>query len=206
MDSKKKIIKSAIEEFSQHYYDQASVNRIIKDSGTSKGTFYHYFDSKKALYLEIIDDAMMKKLDFINSNMKNMSERIQQNTLFENLHLLTKLGFEFAMQYPELSQMGFKMLEEPNRNIYDEIASKSTSQTESFFRPLVEQSWNNGELNKSLTKDFILKTVTFLINNYPKMNLESDNISEEQIVRTLDQLYEFIKNGMASNDYSEKFE
>ena len=45
------IINSAIEEFGKYDYDRASVNAIIENSRTSKGTFYHYFANKEELYL-----------------------------------------------------------------------------------------------------------------------------------------------------------
>ena len=65
MSKRDNIITAAIKEFGEFSYDAASINRIIKASGTSKGTFYHYFEDKKTLYFSIIEYTMqMKKAHF----------------------------------------------------------------------------------------------------------------------------------------------
>lgn len=46
-----RILNAAIYEFAQKGYDQASTNGIVKSAGISKGLLFHYFKSKKDLYL-----------------------------------------------------------------------------------------------------------------------------------------------------------
>ncbi len=45
------IINAALKEFSSKGYDLASTNEIVKAAGISKGALFHYFVSKKALFL-----------------------------------------------------------------------------------------------------------------------------------------------------------
>lgn len=45
------IINAALEEFAIKGYDLASTNEIIKAAGISKGALFHYFSSKKDLFL-----------------------------------------------------------------------------------------------------------------------------------------------------------
>lgn len=47
------ILSAALEEFAAHGFHNASLNRIIEASGTSKGSFYYYFDSKEDLYAHV---------------------------------------------------------------------------------------------------------------------------------------------------------
>lgn len=47
--TKKKIVTAAWKLFYRQGYDDTTVDEIIRESGTSKGTFYHYFDGKDAL-------------------------------------------------------------------------------------------------------------------------------------------------------------
>ena len=48
-NTKGKIISAAWELFYEQGYDDTTVEEIIERSGTSKGSFYHYFDGKDAL-------------------------------------------------------------------------------------------------------------------------------------------------------------
>lgn len=47
--TKKKIVTAAWKLFYRQGYDDTTVDEIIREAGTSKGTFYHYFDGKDAL-------------------------------------------------------------------------------------------------------------------------------------------------------------
>lgn len=48
-NTKGKIISAAWELFYEQVYDDTTVEEIIEKSGTSKGSFYHYFEGKDAL-------------------------------------------------------------------------------------------------------------------------------------------------------------
>lgn len=48
-DTKAKIVMSAWDLFYAQGYDDTTVDDIVEKSGTSKGSFYHYFESKDAL-------------------------------------------------------------------------------------------------------------------------------------------------------------
>lgn len=65
------IIRTATSLFSEHGYDETSVNMIIEEVGIAKGTFYHYFASKDAL-LEVIVELMVEK---VGGGMRDIAER-----------------------------------------------------------------------------------------------------------------------------------
>ena len=48
-NTKGKIVSAAWELFYEKGYDDTTVDEIVAKSGTSKGSFYHYFDSKDSL-------------------------------------------------------------------------------------------------------------------------------------------------------------
>ena len=72
-NTKGKIINAAWDLFYEQGYDNTTVEEIIDASGTSKGSFYHYFEGKDALLgsLSYIFDEEYEKLQ--NSFPKNMT-------------------------------------------------------------------------------------------------------------------------------------
>lgn len=52
------ILESALEVFSAQGYHQASVSDLVTAAGVARGTFYLYFDSKQAIFHELLDDLL----------------------------------------------------------------------------------------------------------------------------------------------------
>lgn len=50
------IMASALIVFSKSGYDGATVDEICRESGISKGAFYHHFPSKQSVFLTLLDD------------------------------------------------------------------------------------------------------------------------------------------------------
>jgi len=54
--TEEKILVSAIDLMSKNGYHRTTVADIVKAAGVAQGTFYLYFDSKKALFLKLMED------------------------------------------------------------------------------------------------------------------------------------------------------
>lgn len=55
-EKRKKILESAKKEFEQNTFFEASINKIIKEAGISRGSFYMYFENKEDLFLYMMDE------------------------------------------------------------------------------------------------------------------------------------------------------
>ena len=89
-NTKGRIVSAAWKLFYKQGYEATTIDEIVEESETSKGSFYHYFDSKDALlsslsilfdekYLELVDDTNNKastfeKLLFLNRELFKMIE------------------------------------------------------------------------------------------------------------------------------------
>ena len=72
-EKKSKLLEASFKEFSLNNFNDVSINKIIKEAGISRGSFYMYFVDKKDLYFylleqysEILIDNM--KEDLIRNN------------------------------------------------------------------------------------------------------------------------------------------
>lgn len=58
--SRKRILDTAAELFASKGYDTVGVAEICMVSNASKGAFYHHFESKESLFMELLDQWLVK--------------------------------------------------------------------------------------------------------------------------------------------------
>ena len=63
-NTKGKIVSAAWKLFYEQGYDETTVEEIVEESGTSRGSFYHYFEGKDALLssLSVLFDDKYEEL------------------------------------------------------------------------------------------------------------------------------------------------
>jgi len=135
-----KIVSAAWKLFYQQGYDDTTIEEIVEESGTSRGSFYHYFEGKDALlsslsylfddkYAELektMDPALspVEKLKYLNQELFLMIE----NTV--SVELLSRL---FATQ---LTTSGERHLLNTNRTYYKLLRQITMEgQQQGIFKP-----------------------------------------------------------------------
>ena len=86
-------INSALKEFSKGY-TAANTDDIVKEAGISKGLLFHYFGSKRGLFLFLIKytlDIFFTEYDKVIS---------ESHDLLENIRIGSKLKMELSFRYP----------------------------------------------------------------------------------------------------------
>ena len=100
-NTRSKIVSAAWRLFYEQGYEDTTVEEIIFESGTSKGSFYHYFDGKDALLTTlstVFDDKYEELLPNLTDDMTGMQKLLSLNAelfaLIENtvpIEILTRL-------------------------------------------------------------------------------------------------------------------
>lgn len=95
------IINAAYEEFAKYGESKASLNKILKSAGLSKGVFYHYFTDKDELFNYLMYYT-------IELSMKDFDRRIDWNSsdIIKRICDVSKLKFEVMKQHPYLIEFG----------------------------------------------------------------------------------------------------
>lgn len=78
VQTRQKIIDSALHEFGEKHYSDASLNTICSAGGISKGIIYHYFKDKDELYLicikecfDLLTNYLYKTVEVKNVSLEN---------------------------------------------------------------------------------------------------------------------------------------
>lgn len=148
-NTKTKIVSAAWELFYRQGYDDTTVDDIVELSGTSKGSFYHYFESKDALLSSLsylFDDKYEELRENISDDMNSFDILLYLNRelfdLIENRIDQTLLAKLYSTQ---LIKKGEKSLLDNDRLYYK------------LLKQIVIRGQEKGELTESLTSNDIVR-------------------------------------------------
>ncbi len=153
-NTKGKIIVAAWKLFYEQGYDNTTVEEIIEESGTSKGSFYHYFGGKDALLSSLsylFDEKYEELMQNISPVMNSFDKLIFLNSelfgMIENGIAIDLLARLFSTQ---LITKGEKHLLDRNRTYYKVI------------REIVHDGQQKGELSSEFSVNEIVKAYAML--------------------------------------------
>ena len=120
--TKSRIVSTAWQLFYRYGYDNTTIDDIVEASNTSKGSFYHYFESKDALMGSLsylFDEKYEELMETLDPNLDPLQKLIQMNQelflMIENTVSVSLLSQLFSTQ---LITKGEKHLLEPDRTYY----------------------------------------------------------------------------------------
>ena len=142
-NTREKIIDAAWKLFYRQGYDDTTVEEIIEESGTSRGSFYHYFPGKDDL-LSTLADVFDRKYEALMQTMDPEMDRFDQlmylnRELFAMMENSTPLDLVARLYSSQLVTRGDKSLMDHNRIYYR------------LLRQIVLQGQERGELRSDVT-------------------------------------------------------
>ena len=151
--SREKILQSAVQLFLGEGYEATSVNDICKHAGVSKGSFYHYFETKQVLFLSL---------------MENWSSRVMQSVLGEPItedsnakDVLIQMPYQFNMAFAAVPR-GFPMLVDFWRQAMADPAIWKTAVEPyryfmGFFMRIIETGQQDGSIRKDIDSEILAR-------------------------------------------------
>ena len=147
-NTKGKIVSAAWKLFYEQGYDNTTVEDIINESETSKGSFYHYFEGKDALLgsLSMVFDEKYEELkQEMPESMSAVEKLLYMNhalfTMIDNTISVELLARLFSTQ---LTTRGEKHLLNRNRTYFK------------LLQQVVRQGLDRGELRGDMTANQII--------------------------------------------------
>lgn len=141
--TKKKIVSAAWKLFYEQGYDNTTVDDIVEESETSKGSFYHYFEGKDALLSSLsflFDEKYEELMPTIDPKMHSIDKLLYLNrelfSMIENTVSLELLARLFSTQ---LITKGERYLLDLDRTYYR------------VLRQIIQEGLSKGEIRSDTT-------------------------------------------------------
>jgi len=144
-----KIITAAWDLFYEQGYDDTTIEEIIEKSGTSKGSFYHYFEGKDGLLgslAYIFDEEYAKLQQTLPEDMAAFDKLMYlNNSLFAMIEERIDIELLTRLYSTQLITKGEKHLLD-NKRLYYKL-----------LRQIVAEGQKKGELTGDMTANEIVK-------------------------------------------------
>lgn len=152
-NTKGKIIVAAWKLFYEQGYDDTTIEEIIEESGTSKGSFYHYFAGKDALLSSLsymFDEKYQELKETLPENMNSFDKLMYLNReLFLMIENSISLDLLAKLYSSQLTTKGEKHLLDHGRIYYK------------LLRNIFAEGQEKGEITKELSVNELVKVYAF---------------------------------------------
>lgn len=144
-----KIVNAAWKLFYEQGYENTSVEEIVFESGTSRGSFYHYFESKDALLnsLSILFDSKYKELEEAFTDDMSCFEKLMflNREMFIMMENSTPIDIISRLYSSQLTTGGYKSLLDHNRTYYK------------LLRQIISDGQSRGEFRNDVSVNEMVK-------------------------------------------------
>lgn len=148
-NTKGKIIVAAWKLFYEQGYEETTIEEIIEESGTSKGSFYHYFTGKDALLSSLsymFDEKYEELMEKMNPDMNSFDKLMYLNReLFLVIENSISMELLAKLYSSQLTTKGERHLLDNNRTYYK------------ILRSIIYDGQKKGEITDKLSVNELVK-------------------------------------------------
>lgn len=129
-----KLRKEGEKLFVQHGLRKVTVDELSQAAGIAKGTFYHFYESKEHLFMDINVKIQFKLWERMNTV-------LEENKALPPKELTRKIFMtmaEFTAEYPLIRMMNQDTIEQLIRKLPEDIIAKHAQEDSEFLRKLEE--------------------------------------------------------------------
>ena len=180
-EKKDRILNAAMQEF-RYGYKKASTDIIAKIARVSKGSLFHYFETKEKFYVFLIGHIM----DILEKDYYKMLN-LRQGDILDSLWKEASLAHHITMRFPHIFQfltsIQLHRSDFPKAELATQYANKQRKQFEAFYDHYDADLFRN-DIDKEKAVDLILWAVEGFYNNW-QLSAEAKDRDYDQFLDSL---------------------
>ncbi len=189
------IINAALESFGTNGYKKTSISDIAVAAGISKAMVFHYFGTKKAMYLYLID---------LSGNMviSEFSEKFDSavTDFFERIKLATNIKISIMKKHPAMLSFLSSMYFETDGQVKSETTAL-LAKGESFRSKIAFDGMDAGKFKDGIDPKLVMKMLVCFAEGYVSELPNRTEFDIEAMCKEFDECVNLLKNNL----YKEKY-
>ena len=200
-DKRQKILDAAIREFAENGFEKASTNNIVKEAGIAKGLLFHYFGSKKGLYLYALDCSIDYQLDYFLRNLGELP-----SDLLDRLMTWGTLKVKMLSENPLMYKMGAATMQDVPEDVKPDVAARYTQVSERLMAIFLKGVDFSG-LRKGVDPQKAMRFILLTLNAVSEKFLEASRTRPDKgladlpaALKEMDEYKEMLRYGLYRQD------
>jgi AcrR family transcriptional regulator len=155
---KDRILDAALKEFGRFGYGVASMNRLVKGAGISKGAIFKYFGTKAGLF----DYVYRSSLEEVKEQLRTVRDSSGTEPFFDRLEKVLRAGLEFTTRRPLSAAIYYRVIYTGDAPHGNRFLSEIQGTSRRFLKTLIEDGVKKGELRQDIDAEitaFIIQSV-----------------------------------------------
>lgn len=161
-EKRERVITEALKEFAKGYA-YANTDEIVKQAGISKGLLFHYFGSKKGLFLFLLKYA----LNIIDAKYETVL--LENNDCLENIWRTSKMKVDLSFEYPAviefLTKAAFSLREVFPGGLPQDVPDLASSRLLNRIMKSADKSLFKADIDAQQAQHIILWTMNGFVEN-----------------------------------------
>jgi AcrR family transcriptional regulator len=166
-EKQQRILNASMKEFASKGYDRASTNRIVEGAGIAKGLLFHYFKSKKQLFLYLYDRCL-----------KHVSEEVlrgvdfSERDFFRRIQQAQRVKIALIRIYPDIMKFLTAAYLEESEDVRTELGERTQGLMMLNFQRVFE-GVDTSVFREGLDKAMVMKTIIWAYEGFANSYTEA---------------------------------
>ena len=163
-EKRNRIFQAAVDEFAEHRFSEASINRVVKASGISRGSFYQYFRDKEDLYLMVLEAISREKMSVFAACPAPSGD----STFFEAVVASTPAVLDWVRRCPKYNRIGMLLTQDGSEFTQRMVERMSGAQNTALelLRRDQERGLIREDVDLGLAVPMVMSVVSSLLTEY----------------------------------------
>jgi AcrR family transcriptional regulator len=200
-EKRQRIITAAVREFAAYGYQQASLNRIVKELGIAKGSLYQYFKNKEGLFLYVFQCF----ITLVKQSVRKEVLAAKESTFFEQVKAILWTGIKFINNHPDYFHIYLRVLFESEVSHREMLIGQVRLFSAEYFGPLCIAAQQNGQIRKDIAPQMVVFVLDALLDRFllgyakPYLDggLDLASKSEEELQYEVNMVIRILQDGLS---------
>ena len=189
------IIDAALKTFGLNGYKKASVSDIASAAGISKAMVFHYFGSKKALYLYLIEYCGTMFTSEINARFDRTV-----TDFFDRLKTISDIEISLLRRHPAILSFLANIYFEKDEEVMEDIKSIRTSRG-GFMNEVVLSGMDTSKFKDSVDPQLVMKMLYWIGEGYASYLPYQSDVDYDALTKEMNDCLNLLRNNL----YKEEF-
>lgn len=189
------IIDAALRTFGANDYKKASISDIAAAAGISKAMVFHYFGTKKALYLYLINLCGTIMMTEVNEKFDNSI-----NDFFDRIKMSSDIEISVMKRHAAIPSFLTSMYFENDEEVKDDIKAVLAG-GEDFRNKIAFDGMDISKFKEGVDVKLLMKMLVWMAEGYTKHLSDNKEINFDAMMEEFNACLDMLKSNLYKEEY-----